>query len=103
MLWELLQYGVNVYYQPPPFNHSKMLTIDNDYAQIGSANLDPRSLRLNFELVVEVFDAGLVNRLHSHMDQIMAKSKPTSLAELDNRNLFIRTRDSLCWLFSPYF
>ncbi|MCF8108793.1 MAG: PLDc N-terminal domain-containing protein [Desulfohalobiaceae bacterium] len=103
MLWELLQYRVNIYYQPPPFNHSKMFTVDESYAQIGSANLDPRSLRLNFEMVVEVFDTHCVQELNAHMDQVIAKSANTTLAELDARGLLVRTRDSLCWLFSPYF
>ena len=103
MLWELLQYKVNIYYQPPPFNHSKMFTVDDCYAQIGSANLDPRSLRLNFEMVVEVFDSRFVQELNLHMDRVIATSTSTSLMELDRRGLLVRTRDSLCWLFSPYF
>ncbi len=103
MLWELLQYRVNIYYQPPPFNHSKMFNVDESYAQIGSANLDPRSLRLNFEMVVEVFDTAFVQELNAHMDRVIAASENTTLAELDGRGLLARTRDSLCWLFSPYF
>jgi cardiolipin synthase len=57
MLWELLERGVNVYYQPPPFVHSKLFYVDDHYAQIGSANFDSRSLRLNFEMNVEVTTA----------------------------------------------
>src|SRR5947207_7852388 len=50
MLWELLDRGVNVYYQPPPFVHSKLFYVDDHYAQLGSANFHARSLRLNFEM-----------------------------------------------------
>src|SRR6185437_5909549 len=46
----LLERGIEVYLQPPPFSHTKLLVIDGSYAQIGSANIDPRSLRLNFEI-----------------------------------------------------
>jgi cardiolipin synthase len=66
MLWELLQHGVKVYYQPPPFVHSKLFLIDNRYAQIGSANLDPRSLRLNFEIMVEIYDGKFAATIHPH-------------------------------------
>ena len=61
MLWELLERGVHVYYQPPPFVHSKLFYVDDYYAQIGSANFDSRSLRLNFEMNIEVYDRDTVS------------------------------------------
>ena len=56
MLWELLERGIRVFYQPPPFAHSKLFVVDDQYGLIGSPNIDPRSLRLNFELAVEIYD-----------------------------------------------
>jgi cardiolipin synthase len=102
MLWELLRWGVRVFYQPGPFAHSKLFVVDNDYVQIGSANLDPRSLRLNFELAVEVFDKALVGELVDHCLAVREKSREVTLEEVDNRSLPVRIRDSLAWLFSPY-
>jgi cardiolipin synthase len=102
MLWQLLQYGVRIYYQPPPFAHSKLLLVDDHYAHIGSANIDPRSLRLNFELVVEVFNEDFVTHLHEHFDDIRAKAYEESLSSVDDRWLPERIRDALAWLFSPY-
>jgi cardiolipin synthase len=102
MLWQLLQYGVRIYYQPPPFAHSKLLLVDDHYAHIGSANIDPRSLRLNFELVVEVFNEDFVTHLHEHFDNIRVNAYEESLASVDDRWLPERIRDALAWLFSPY-
>lgn len=102
MLWELLERGVRVYYQPPPFVHSKLFYVDGDYAQIGSANFDPRSLRLNFELNVEVYDATLVSSLHEHFETVRARSAPVSLADVDGRPLVTKLIDGAAWLFSPY-
>jgi cardiolipin synthase len=102
MLWELLQHGVAVRYQPPPFVHSKFMLVDDDYAQIGSANLDPRSLRLNFELNVELFDPAFNALLADHFAAAWAQSRPITLAEISQRRLAVRTRDAFCWLFSPY-
>jgi cardiolipin synthase len=102
MLWELLQYGVRVYYQPPPFAHSKFLLIDDNYAHIGSANIDPRSLRLNFELVVEVFQQDFVTQLRDHFERVRATSREETLAGVDGRSLPVRIRDATAWLFSPY-
>jgi len=102
MLWELLQYGVGVYYQPPPFAHSKLLLIDDNYAHIGSANIDPRSLRLNFELVVEIFQQELVTQLREHFERIKTTAREESLEGVDGRSLPVRIRDATAWLFSPY-
>lgn len=102
MLWELLQFGVRIYYQPLPFAHSKLLLIDDDYAHIGSANIDPRSLRLNFELVVEIFDQQFVTAMSEHFNEVKNKSYEETLAGVDGRNLLLRIRDATAWLFSPY-
>lgn len=102
MLWELLYYNICVAYQPPPFNHSKLFMVDGEYLLIGSANLDPRSLRLNYELSVEIYDAAMASELEVEFDQRLAGSSRVSLAELDSRSLLARSRDALCWLFSPY-
>lgn len=102
MLWELLQRGIRVYYQPPPFVHSKLFVVDDHYAHIGSANIDPRSLRLNFELAVEVYDRSFVGLLNSHIRECMGRSREVTLEEVDGRPLAERTRDALAWLFTPY-
>jgi len=102
ILWELLQFGVHIFYQPPPFAHSKFLLIDDEYAHIGSANIDPRSLRLNFELVVEVFDEEFVALLGNHFAQVKSSSREETLAGVDGRSLPVRIRDAIAWLFSPY-
>jgi len=102
MLWEILQYGVKVYYQPPPFDHSKLFLIDDIYSLIGSANMDPRSLRLNFEMVVEVYSRDLANTLKSHFLDRIGRSSLVSLMDVDSRPMPVRLRDSLCWLFTPY-
>ena len=102
MLWELLYYNISVAYQPPPFNHSKLFMVDGEYLLIGSANLDPRSLRLNYELSVEIYDTAMAAELEGEFDDLIASSAIVSLTELDSRSLIARSRDALCWLFSPY-
>jgi cardiolipin synthase len=102
ILWELLQRGVRVFYRPPPFVHSKVFLVDDFYSIVGSANIDPRSLRLNFEMVLEVFDRTLNADLANRFEQAASKSRETTLAQMDGRSLPVRMRDALCWLFSPY-
>ena len=102
MLWELLERGVHVYYQPPPFVHSKLFYVDDYYAQIGSANFDARSLRLNFEMNIEVYDRDTVTGLARHFEAIRARSSEVTLAEVDGRAIYTKAIDGVAWLFSPY-
>jgi len=97
----LLERGIQVYLQPPPFSHTKLLVIDGSYAQIGSANIDPRSLRLNFEIAVEVYDEAVCAQLakyvlsaRDHASRVPTGPPTWALAR--------RLRDSLFWLLSPY-
>jgi len=102
MLWQLLQKGVRIYYQPPPFVHSKLFIVDDQYAQIGSANIDPRSLRLNFELAVEIYGDQVAKVLSPHFYECLKRSREVSFEEVEARSIPIRIRDALMWLFSPY-
>ena len=102
MLWEIIHKGVRVYYQPPPFVHTKLFIVDDYYVQIGSANIDPRSLRLNFELAVEIYHRPTAALLTSHVIETIKRSREVLLKEIDARPLTVRTRDAIAWLFSPY-
>lgn len=102
MLWELLVWDIEVYYKPKPFAHTKLIVVDDYYVLAGSANLDSRSLRLNFELGVEIFDRDLASNIQAHIDSGVAHSLPVTLSELDDRHFFERARDAFFWLFSSY-
>jgi cardiolipin synthase len=102
MLWEPMQHHVQIYYQPPPFVHSKLMIVDEHYALIGSANMDARSLRLNFELTVEVYDRQFADRLGRFFQGVRARSRPVTLEDVDSRPLPTRVLDGIAWLFSPY-
>nr|MBS0022473.1 PLDc N-terminal domain-containing protein [Gammaproteobacteria bacterium] len=99
---ELLEQGVRAFYQPPPFAHTKLFLIDNQYAQIGSANLDPRSLRLNFELAIESYDPSFAQQVTAYYQRIQMRCRKVLPEELHKRHLPARMRDALAWLFSPY-
>ncbi|MDD5286431.1 MAG: cardiolipin synthase [Desulfuromonadaceae bacterium] len=102
MLWELLANGVKVYYQPPPFVHSKLMLVDDVWSLIGSANLDTRSLRLNFELNLSIFDTDFAAHVRQHFEQAFQNIHEVTIDEVENRPLPIKLRDSFSRLFSPY-
>lgn len=101
-LWQVLGFGCQVLLTPPPFDHSKLVLVDGRWVFIGSANWDPRSLRLNFEFNVECYDRQLAADLATIVDDKRRAAHPLSLAEVDSRSLPVRLRDGLARLLSPY-
>lgn len=101
-LQPLLDRGVNIYLQRPPFSHSKLLLVDEVYAQIGSANLDPRSLRLNFEIAMEVYGAEMGRQLSRIVHAARKRSTLLTRTAAIDSSLPARIRNSLFWLLSPY-
>lgn len=102
VLPELMAAGIRCYYQPPPFVHSKMMLVDDTWSLIGSANLDSRSLRLNFEQDLSVLDSAFAARLKQHFDRALQQSREITLEDMENRPVPVKLRDGICHLFSPY-
>lgn len=102
ILPDLLKAGVRVWHQKPPFAHTKLLCVDDFYSLIGSANMDARSLRLNFELDTEIYDRALASSLTEFMDKHIQEGTEITEQDLKNRSLARKLRDSACWVFSPY-
>jgi cardiolipin synthase len=98
----LLERGIQVYLQPPPFSHTKLIVVDGCYAQIGSANIDPRSLRLNFEIAVEVYDQTVCAQLADYVLSARDHAIRFPPEPGARQRLAGRLRDSLFWLLSPY-
>jgi cardiolipin synthase len=101
-LWQVIERGCRVWVTPPPFDHTKLMVVDGVWSLIGSANWDPRSLRLNFELEVECYDADLGARLEALATERIARARRLTLEDLDRRPLPIKLRDGFARLLSPY-
>jgi cardiolipin synthase A/B len=102
LLWQVLERGCRVWLSPPPFDHSKALIVDRCWSLIGSANWDPRSLRLNFEFNLECYDLEMATALSRIMSEKIAKSRALTLADVDRRPLPIRLRDGTARLLTPF-
>jgi cardiolipin synthase len=94
--------AANIYLSPPPFDHSKLMTMDGEWALIGSSNWDARSFRLNFEYDVECYDSGLTGEIDAIIDAKIAGARKISYAELASRPVLIRLRDAAARLLMPY-
>jgi cardiolipin synthase len=101
-LQHILARDLEVYLQPAPFIHTKALLIDDNYTLIGSANLDPRSLRLNYELGIEVFNEQFASEIHDYFQSKLDAATQLDAEKLSKRPHWIRIRNAIAWLFSPY-
>jgi cardiolipin synthase A/B len=102
MWWQVLERGCRIWLTPPPFDHSKLMIVDECWALVGSANWDARSLRLNFEFNVECYDADLARRLDGVLEKKRAAARPITLEEVDGRSLPCKLRDGVARLLTPY-
>lgn len=102
LLEPLLEAGCRVWLSEPPFEHTKLMVVDDAWAFFGSANWDPRSLVLNFELNVECYDPGLASTLSGIAEGRRGIARRLTLDEVRDRPLGLKLRDSLARLFSPY-
>ncbi|MCB9707823.1 MAG: cardiolipin synthase [Myxococcales bacterium] len=102
ILWQVLTAGCKIHFSPAPFDHAKIFIVDDIWAMIGSSNWDARSLRLNFEFNLECYDRELAQTLTQLVDQRIQSARSVTLSEMDGRPLFVRLRDGVARLFSPY-
>lgn len=96
----LLTTGCNLWRSPQPFDHSKLMTVDDTWCLIGSANWDARSLRLSFELIVEFYDAEKARQISKIID--LKCVEPITLAEIDGRWGILKVRDAAARLLMAY-
>jgi len=99
---ELLRYGIKIMYQPGCFVHSKLILMDDNYALVGSANMDARSLQLNFEFNLEIYDSELNQALRTHFAAARAAARNVELEELESQFLLTKLSDRFLRLFSPF-
>ena len=98
----IIEHGIRIYKNKRPFDHSKIVIIDEIWSFIGSTNWDARSLELNFEINLECFDTSLNAKLTEFF--ILKKQNATPVIENEINDLpsYKKIRNKLFRLFSPY-
>jgi cardiolipin synthase len=75
---ELRANGVRIYEYTPAFLHAKVAVVDEDWATVGSSNIDPLSLLLNLEANVVIHDANFARTLAERFEAAFAVSEEVS-------------------------
>ena len=84
------------------FDHSKLVTVDEVWCAFGSPNWDARSMRLNFEIMVESYTPSIVSKINKLIDQKKAGSSRLTSFDLEKRSYFAKLRDAIARLLTPY-
>lgn len=92
----LLRWGIEVWEYVPTMLHSK-LTVADDTVIIGSANLDIRSGRLDYELVAVVADKGLAAEARADFEEDLRSSEPIRLEEWRRRPLIQKIKERISY------
>ena len=98
----IMEHGIQIYKNKRPFDHSKIVIIDDIWSFIGSTNWDARSLEFNFEINLECFDTELNAKLSAFFIMKKQNAIPVTEAEMAALPAYKRIRNNLFRLFSPY-
>jgi cardiolipin synthase len=97
----LLRQGVRIFEYSQGIDHSKFMVIDEGWASVGSSNLDERSMRLNFELSLLVFDPATNRELSRIFQRTISAAKEIDRAEFSRRPLSQKLLESALRPLSP--
>ncbi|NNJ70145.1 MAG: cardiolipin synthase [Kiritimatiellales bacterium] len=98
---ELMEAGVRIYERAPPLLHAKALLVDDSVAFVGTANMDVRSLELNYETTVLFEDEVSVEKLKQIVHEDMDKSRELDFNNWIKRPLIQKLGENLCSLMTP--
>jgi len=98
---EVAERGVKVFRYTEGFLHQKVFLVDDSISAVGTANLDNRSLRLNFEVTAIVYDPVFCSRVAEMLTADFAKSRDVSSITFAELSLFKKLGSKVARLFSP--
>jgi cardiolipin synthase A/B len=98
---ELLEAGIKIYNYQKGFIHAKTIVADSTVMSIGTANMDIRSFKLNFEVNAFIFDDRIAKEGEAQFMRDMEASKEMTKEIYNNRSTIIRIKESIIRLLSP--
>jgi cardiolipin synthase len=101
LVGEMIEAGVEIYRYQNGFLHQKVILIDDAIAGVGTANLDNRSFRLNFEITAIFEDAGVAARVERMLSEDFANARRMTRQELRDKPLWFKVAARAAYLLSP--
>lgn len=97
----LLKAGAKIFIYENGFLHAKKIVIDDEVATVGTANIDVRSFKLNFEVNAFIYDKNKAHELAELFEQDLLVSTELTLEAYRNRSVGIQIKESIANLISP--
>jgi cardiolipin synthase len=98
---DFLQNGVRIFQLREGFLHSKVVTVDGQWALVGSANMDTRSFLINFELSLLLYDREVAGHLLHVFDRMTAHATTVLHDELAELSFTRQLTEGFCRALSP--
>jgi cardiolipin synthase len=98
---QLLDAGVEIYEYDAGMLHSKIVTVDDRWCMLGTANMDVRSFRLNFEVTALLYDRSITRELAESIERHCARARRISLRDVWQRGLPAQLFEGVARLFTP--
>lgn len=100
-LEEALPLGIRFFSYKQGFLHQKVILVDEGITGIGTANLDNRSFRLNFEITLLFVDRQCVEDVETMLEADFSRCREMSLDEIQKRSFWFRLATRIARLFAP--
>ncbi|MEM8944731.1 MAG: cardiolipin synthase [Planctomycetota bacterium] len=98
---DLLRAGVRIARFGGGLLHTKSMSVDGKMSLFGSLNLDPRSLRLNFEISLAIYDRQFTTQLRTLQQSYLDQSELIDLQRWDKRPRLQRVAENCARLLGP--
>jgi len=100
--YALLSHGVQIYENTADFLHAKVAVVDDEWATVGSSNIDPLSLLLNLEANVFVRDAAFAGQLRHEIEIALASAETVTEHDVGSGARRMLRRGFVAWCARAY-
>jgi cardiolipin synthase len=98
---ELLDAGVRCFEYTKGFTHAKLITVDGVISSIGTANMDIRSFKLNFEINAFIYDEKTTEEFNKQFEEDFKFSNEITIESYEKRSAAVRVKEAFARLISP--
>lgn len=98
---ELLKAGVRPYIYEKGFLHAKTVVVDGEISTVGTANIDIRSFKLNFEVNAFIYSRDISSKLKDIFEKDINDCTEITKEIYEDRSLIIKFKEAISRLLSP--
>lgn len=99
--FQAVKAGVRIFRYGPGFLHQKVVLVDDEITAIGSANMDNRSFRLNFEIMLLTVDHAFAKEVEAMLEADFALSRELTIEDSRQTNRLLKVGMRVARLISP--